>query len=117
MGSMTQLLHRARLMIALPLLLLFASIAAGQSTPQIDDNVILEISIDKSQQAFRIGEVIPLKVSFKTQIRNHYQLNMAQYDRSGRMSYERFVVSPAEGAVDPLPTHTTSFGGATNYQY
>ena len=117
MGSMTQLLRRARLVIALPVLLFLVPIAAGQSTPQVDDNVIVEISIDKIQQAFRIGEVIPIKVSFKSQIRNHYELNMAQYDRSGRMSYERFVVSPADGAVDPLPTYTSSMGGMTGSQY
>jgi hypothetical protein len=45
-------------MIALPVLLFLVPIAAGQSTPQVDDNVILEISIDKSQQAFRIGRYV-----------------------------------------------------------
>ena len=93
------------------------STAAGQSTPQVDDNVILEISLARGQQTFRIGETIRLNLSFKSQVRNHYELNMAQYDRSGRMSYERFVVSPAEGAVDPLPTYTSSMGGITNHQY
>lgn len=118
MDSMIQLLRGARPMIALPVLLFFASIAAAQSTPQVDDDVILEISLaSKTQKAFRIGETIPLNVSFRTQIRNHYELNMAQYDRSGRMSYERFVISPAEGAVDPLPAYTSSMGGITNHQY
>src|SRR5947199_9186233 len=33
------------------------------------------------------------------------------------MSYERFVLSPAEGAVDPLPTYNGSMGGLTSYQF
>src|SRR5258705_3773351 len=42
---------------------------------------------------------------------------MAQYGRSGRMNYQRFSVSPAEGAVDPLPTYTGGMGGLTNFKY
>src|SRR6266487_273118 len=42
---------------------------------------------------------------------------MAQYDRSGRMNYEHFEVSPANGAVDPLPTYTGGMGGLTNFKY
>src|SRR5258705_3806521 len=42
---------------------------------------------------------------------------MAQYGRSGRMNYEDFEVSPANGAVDPLPTYTGSMGGLTNFKY
>ena len=52
---------------------------------------------------FRIGEIIPLKLSFSSAARSRYQINTAQYDRSGRMDYERFELSPADGAVDPLP--------------
>jgi len=44
-------------------------------------------------------------------------VNMAQYDRSGRMNYEHFDVSPAGGTVDPLPTHIGSLGGLTNYRF
>lgn len=90
---------------------------AAQSNPQVDENVILEISVAENQQSFCIGETIPLKLSFKSKVPNHYQINTAQYDRSGRMNYERFVVSPAEGAEDPLSTYTYSMRGITNYRY
>jgi hypothetical protein len=42
---------------------------------------------------------------------------MAQYDRSGRMNYEHFIISPAPDAVDPLPTYTGSMGGLTNFRF
>src|SRR2546426_3458863 len=90
---------------------------AAQSKPPRDTNVVLQVSIAGNQQEFHIGETIPLKLSFKTTVKDAYEVNMAQYDRSGRMNYERFVVSPAEGAVDPLPTNTGSMGGITGYQF
>src|SRR5437763_12146638 len=90
---------------------------AAQSKPPRDSNVVLKVSIDGNQQEFHIGETIPLKLSFKTTVKDAYEVNMAQYDRSGRMNYERFVVSPSDGAVDPLPTNTGSMGGITGYQF
>jgi len=41
---------------------------------------------------------------------------MAMSDRSGRMSYEHFSISPSESAVDPLPTYGGSMGGLTTYR-
>ena len=90
---------------------------AAQSKPPRDTNVVLKVSSDGNQQEFHIGETIPLKLSFKTTVKDTYEVNMAQYDRSGRMNYERFVVSPSDGAVDPLPTNTGSMGGITGYQF
>lgn len=106
-----------RLVNLLATLLLFAFTLAGQSTPEVDENVLLEVSIANSQTAFHIGEAIPLKLTYRSKIEKRYQLNMARYDRSGRMDYERFVVTPAEGAVDPLPNHPGSMGGLTSHQY
>ena len=90
---------------------------AAQSKPSLDSNVVLQVTIAGNQQEFRIGETIPLRLSFKTTVKDTYEVNTAQYDRSGRMSYERFVLSPAEGAVDPLPTYNGSMGGLTSYQF
>src|SRR5438552_6790606 len=90
---------------------------AAQSKPPRDTNVVLKVSSDGNQQEFHIGETIPLKLSFKTTVKGAYEVNMAQYDRGGRMNYERFVVSPSDGAVDPLPTNTGSMGGITGYQF
>ena len=90
---------------------------AAQSKPSLDSNVVLQVTIAGDQQEFHIGETIPLSLSFKTTVKGAYEVNMAQYDRGGRMNYERFVVSPSDGAIDPLPTNTGSMGGITGYQF
>jgi hypothetical protein len=91
---------------------------AAQSKPPLDSNVILQVTIVGNQQEFHIGETIPLLLSFKTMVKDTYQVNMAQYDRVGRMNYERFSVSPVEGVVDPLPpSYSGSMGGLTNFKF
>src|SRR5215471_18822667 len=103
------------------MLLLFVSTAvvrvSAQSEPPVDPRIVLEVSIASDQKEFRIGETIPLKLAFSSNVKDRYQINMAQYDRSGRMNYEQFDVSPAESAVDPLPTYNGSMGGLTNFKY
>ena len=106
-----------RTLMLLLLVVTAASRAAAQSAPPIDRAVVLEASLATSQREFRIGETIPLQLAFSSKVRNRYQVNAAQYDRSGRMNYEHFTVSPADGAVDPLPTYTSSMGGTTNFTF
>jgi len=91
--------------------------ACAQSMPPVDPNVVLKVSLAKDQREFRMGETIPLQLSFSSSVKNQYQLNGAQYDRSGRMGYEQFNISPAEGSVDPLPNLVGSMGGLTSFQF
>jgi hypothetical protein len=103
------------------MLLLFVGIAVvrtcAQSAPLVDPRIVLQVSIATNQREFHIGETIPLQLAFSSKVKDRYQVNMAQYDRSGRMNYEHFDVSPADGAVDPLPTYTGGMGGLTNFKY
>jgi hypothetical protein len=68
-----------------------------------------------------MGEVVPIELSFTSSVPKHYQLNMARYDRSGRMNYETFRVIPQEGTRDPLQTYFAfggfMGGGLTNFQF
>jgi hypothetical protein len=89
----------------------------AQSTPPVDRNVVLKVSIASDQREFRIGETIPLQLSFSSTVKDRYQVNMAQYDRSGRMEYEHFTLSPAESTVDPLVRYTSVGGGITSFQF
>jgi hypothetical protein len=102
-------------------LLLLVALAAvhicAQSTPPVDPKIVLEVSIATAQREFRIGETIPLQLSFSSNVKDRYQVNMAQYDRSGRMNYERFTVSPSQGAADPLPTYAGGMGGLTSFKF
>ena len=86
-------------------------------TPPADPRIVLQVSLAGSQREFHIGETIPLQLSFTSAVKNHYQINGAQYDRSGRMNYEEFVLSPAQGFVDPLPGHQGGMGGLTTYAF
>lgn len=89
----------------------------AQSTRPVDPNVVLKVSIANDQREFRIGETIPVQLSFSSTVKDRYQVNMAQYDRSGRMEYEHFTISPAQGAVDPLIKYNWVGGGLTSYQF
>jgi hypothetical protein len=85
--------------------------ASSQNAAPIDTNVILHISVASEQNQFHIGERIPLELSYSTAVKDRYQINMAQYDRSGRMEYEHFRVAPEDGAVDPLANRMGGIGG------
>jgi hypothetical protein len=89
----------------------------AQSAPPADPKIIFKVAIPNNQREFHIGETIPLQLSFSSTVKNRYQINMAQYDRSGRMNYERFVVSPAHSAVDPLPPRMGFMGGLTSFKF
>src|SRR3981189_288946 len=97
--------------LALSLLLGSSGLCCGQSRSPAPPNVVLHISLATDQSEFHIGETIPIQLSFSASVRDRYQVNMAQYDRSGRMEYERFILVPASGAVDPLAGRTPGVGG------
>jgi hypothetical protein len=105
-------------------LLLLVGIAVGHTcaqsttpTPPFDPRVVLEVSIATNQREFHLGEAIPLQLNFTSTVKKRYEISMAQYDRIGRMNYEQFTISPAKGAVDPLPTYTGSLGGIYTSRY
>src|SRR6266545_1230417 len=80
-------LRKYTTMRPLTLLLLLAVTFAhtsAQSTPQTDPNISLKVSIATDQREFHIGERIPLQLAFSSSAKDRYQINMAQYDRSGR---------------------------------
>jgi hypothetical protein len=106
-----------RLLMLLLLVGIAVAHTCAQSTPPIDSKIVLEVSIATNQREFHIGETIPLQLSFSSTVKDRYQINMAKYDRSGRMNYERFTISPEQGAVDPLPTYTGGMGGLTNFRF
>lgn len=82
-----------------------------------DDGVLLKLSLADKRRVFRIGETIPIKLAFSSREKERYQLDEAHGDRSGRMNFEQFIVTPADGAVDPVPELVDSMGGLTNYSF
>ena len=91
-----------------------ASVQASDASPQL--------RISSPSSVFHQGELIPLTLSFTSRQVNRYKVDMAGYDRSGRMNYEKFLVEPTDGTEDPLLTYFKSSswlmtGGLTNFKF
>lgn len=84
---------------------------AEQQKPQPSD-VSLRVTTTNGQYTFHIGEVIPLELSFYSTSPHRYLLNMARYDRSGRMDHDGFVITPDAGWTDPLRSYFHAFAGS-----
>jgi hypothetical protein len=82
---------------AATLLLLPISSAIAQETQPA-----LQVRTSIGQTTFHIGERIPLTLSFTGPEDQHYEISLASYDRSGRMTSESFEVTPSTGWSDPL---------------
>jgi hypothetical protein len=85
-----------------------------------ESQVHLQVSTSATQ--FYSGEVIPLDLAFTSAIPKRYQINLARYDRSGRMGYEQLIVEPKEATRDPLYLYFNSIaafmgGGLTNFEF
>lgn len=66
------------------------------------DGVTLRLALADGRQQYRIGEIIPMRLTFTTVQGSNYSIDLANYDRSGRLDIDTFQVSPAEGWSDPL---------------
>src|SRR5260370_11293645 len=82
----------------------------------------VQLRISTSSAKFYTGEVIPLDLAFSSAIPKRYQINLARYDRSGRMSYEQFIAEPKEATRDPLYLYFNSTAGflgcgLTNFEF
>src|ERR1700694_1205606 len=84
--------------------LAFAGCMCG-SPPQGVDAPQLQVTTSGNQTTFHMGERIPLQLAFTGPENKRFEITNASYDRSGRMSYEEFEVSPDRGWVDPLKTY------------
>jgi hypothetical protein len=96
--------------------------AQTQSSTRNSSEVTLHVGIGDGKSQFFLGEVIPLELIFTSKTPKRYQINMARYDRSGRMSYERFLVNPDGGWSDPLRAYFNSSmawmgGGLTGFEF
>jgi len=49
-----------------------------------------------------MGEAIPIRLSFSSSDPTRYNIDLATYDRSGRMDLDEFQLSPKNGWSDPL---------------
>jgi len=84
-------------------LLVTSGALAAQDGPR------LRISTDSS--VYRMGELIPLELSFTADPSHRVTVNTATYDRSGRMGHEKFLIEPSDGTSDPIAVYFRSGWG------
>ena len=87
---------------------LFLSCVGLQAASSQPEGVSFLLSLKGGRQQFRLGEVIALRLTFSSSIPKRYSIDLANYDRSGRMNSEEFRVDPSEGWSDPLADYFNS---------
>src|SRR5690348_5069475 len=84
-------------------LALAALIMALPLSAQQDSAVSLTIRFVDGTSRFHVGEVISIELSFKASVSGMYEMEMRNYDRSGRLDIEQFHVTPP--GRDPLQSY------------
>lgn len=107
-------------------------ISVGQSAENFEEEhrrtvaanppgVSFTLSLADGRTGFRIGERIPIRLTFQSDRKGAYTIDGATYDRSGRLHIETYRVSPADGVVDPAGDYFLSgvvpsfMGGLRSY--
>jgi len=81
-----------------------------------------QLRLSSNASTYQQGELIQLELAFTSKTPKRYKLNLASYDRGGRMFYEGFDIDPAAGTTDPLLAYFKSAGpifggGLTNFEF
>ena len=87
---------------SLILLAALGSIAPAAQTPADSAHATVTVRLPTGKATYRIGEEIPLELEFRGTAGNDYYFSTETYDSSGRMTTERYEMTPPGGFVDPL---------------
>jgi hypothetical protein len=60
------------------------------------------VTIRVESREYRVGELIPVDLTFTSSEPDRYLLDKAEYDCSGRVPEDKFIVIPSDGWEDPL---------------
>lgn len=95
---------------------------AAQEPGEAKTAPAVQLIISSKSAQFYAGESIPLDLAFSSSVPQRYEINNASYDRSGRMSYEQFIVEPKDATRDPLYLYFNSIaffmgGGLTSFDF
>ena len=85
---------------------LAAAILLAALPARVTPGLFVELRFAK--QRYFVGEAIPFDLCYWSALPGRYQLDLATYDRSGRLPNERFQVTPAAGWRDPLRAYLES---------
>lgn len=79
--------------------------------PSPPEDVSIKLALVDPKASYQQGERIEVKLSFSTTRPGAYTVDLATYDRSGRLPSETFLLEPAADVVDPLAVYFESGGG------
>ena len=82
--------------------------AGSLPAPAVEATLTLRLNAGRS--TYRIGELIPLELEFRGHAGPDHYFSTASYDRSGRMRFERYRITPPGGSDDPLLEYFSSVG-------
>lgn len=77
-----------------------ATVPSAPEVPMPDPLPHFEVRLPDDRAVFQQGEPITLQLVFHSDVPDTFQLDAATYDRSGRLTTERFLITPT--APDPL---------------
>jgi hypothetical protein len=92
------------------------ALAASAGTPAPTGSLaeaFLSVRLSAGKSTYALGELIPLELEFVGKADGDWYWSTQAYDRSGRMAFETYGVSPPGGFEDPLDDyfHGDIYGG------
>ena len=96
---------------ALALALVLVAILEVALPAQAPAPVTLTLRIADGRRHFRPGEVIPIELVFNSNVPNRYVVDSANYDRSGRLTIDRFRIAPINVVTDPMLDYYSAISG------
>ena len=69
---------------------------------EMPQDISCELRLASKTHSFHQGEMIPIELGISSSTPDRYEHDGADYDRSGRLSIDSFVVDRKSDAVDPL---------------
>ena len=99
-------------MIRFALALAFVLAAIEAALPaQSPGPVTLTLRIADGRRQFRPGEVIPIELTFNSNVPNRFVVDSADYDRSGRLTIDQFRIAPINAVTDPMLDYYSAISG------
>jgi hypothetical protein len=86
-----------------------APVASQAPSDPVD--AVLAVRLAAGKSTYAVGELIPLELEFRGQAEPDWYFATRNYDPSGRMITEQYVITPIPGVADPLAEYYASFGG------
>ncbi len=88
--------------------------SVGEGTkvwPSPPEDVSIKLALVDPKASYQQGERMDIKLTFSTTRPGAYTVDLATYDRSGRLPSETFLLEPAADVLDPLAVYFESGGG------